>query len=138
VSDLKPPITVDDIDRAPATLPEASGRNWQIEFNFLNQRFVELAETHAALKEQHDALKRKDSTRTALDDLIAPYSARAYWFMCAYSFLAFLVLMLDGFGAGGFSLSDEVLRIVVGSTAVTVIGLVGMVLTGVFVGARKY
>jgi len=35
-----------------------------------------------------------------------------------------------------FKLPEGVLQLLVGSTAVTVIGLVGMVLTGVFVGAR--
>ena len=46
-------------------------------------------------------------------------------------------LLLSGSETVGFHLEKEVLSLMVGSTAVTVIGLVGMVLTGIFVGARK-
>lgn len=35
-------------------------------------------------------------------------------------------------------LDPEVLKFLVGSTAATVLGLVGMVLTGIFVGARRH
>ncbi len=57
--------------------------------------------------------------------------------MCVYCGGVWLMLMLRGFEDLGFRLPDSVLQLLVGSTAVTVIGLVGMVLTGVFVGARS-
>ena len=67
--------------------------------------------------------------------------------MCFYSFTVAVILILNGFkvqianyhgvATAPFQLTEAVLNFLVGSTAVTVIGLVGMVLTGVFVGARK-
>ena len=57
--------------------------------------------------------------------------------MVYYCLFAGEVLVVDGVHLRGFDLPKEVLQVLVGSTAATVIGLVGMVLTGVFVGARK-
>ena len=60
--------------------------------------------------------------------------------MCVYSGFVGSVLLLDSFNISGFEMDPTVQAYLVGSTAVTVIGLVGMVgmvLTGVFVGARK-
>jgi hypothetical protein len=56
--------------------------------------------------------------------------------MCLYSAGVAFLLLLSGGNVNGFYLEKDVLVLLVGSTAVTVIGLVGMVLTGIFVGAR--
>lgn len=48
------------------------------------------------------------------------------------------MLLMHGCQFSGFKLPDDVLKFLVGSTATTVIGLVGMVLTGIFVGARRH
>ena len=57
--------------------------------------------------------------------------------MCVYCGFAGIVLLLSGFQLLGFSIPEGVQQLLIGTTATTVIGLVGMVLTGVFVGARK-
>jgi hypothetical protein len=57
--------------------------------------------------------------------------------MCCYSGIVALLLIASGWNIFGFDLPAAVLVALAGSTAVTVIGLVGMVLTGIFVGARK-
>lgn len=57
--------------------------------------------------------------------------------MCSYCGVVALALFMSGFNCFPRPISDEVMKVLVGSTAVTVIGLVGMVLTGVFAGARK-
>ena len=82
-------------------------------------------------------LEQKLRTKDILDGLIEPYAGRAFNFMCVYSGFVGSVLLLDSFNISGFEMDPTVQAYLVGSTAVTVIGLVGMVLTGVFVGARK-
>ena len=57
--------------------------------------------------------------------------------MCIYCGAVALILIASGWKIGGFDLPPAVLTVLTGTTAVTVIGLVGMVLTGIFVGARK-
>jgi uncharacterized membrane protein len=57
--------------------------------------------------------------------------------MCAYAGIVGVLLVLHGFKGIAFELQESVLNFLVGSTAATVIGLVGMVLTGIFVGARR-
>lgn len=71
-----------------------------------------------------------------LDELIKPYATRAFIFMCAYCAFVAATLVFHGF-RWCFALPESVLQLLVGSTAVTVIGLVGMVLTGVFIGAGR-
>ena len=53
--------------------------------------------------------------------------------MCSYCAYVGTILVAQ---LAGYKLPDAVLEVLVGSTAVTVIGLVGMVLTGIVVGAR--
>jgi hypothetical protein len=57
--------------------------------------------------------------------------------MFCYSAAVGVILLMNSFGCFVNVLDAEVLKFLVGSTAVTVIGLVGMVLTGIFIGARK-
>lgn len=93
---------------------------------------AEVSERTERLKEQVEA-----ETNRTLNDLIKPSATKAFRFMWAYCAAVFALLVLHGFNAWGFSLPDEVLTFLVGSTATTVLGLVGMVLTGIFIGARK-
>ena len=88
------------------------------------------------LKQTVAELEQKLRTKDILDGLIEPYAGRAFNFMCVYSGFVGSFL-LDSFNISGFEMDPTVQAYLVGSTAVTVIGLVGMVLTGVFVGARK-
>lgn len=132
-----PPFSVGDIDRAPASLPGPPHVDWEEKYHKLKTRFDQVGDETFQLKEELSQLKAQTSTRATLDGLIIPYASRTFWFMCVYCGGVGLMLMLSGFQDLGFRLSDPVLQLLVGSTAVTVIGLVGMVLTGVFVGARS-
>lgn len=89
------------------------------------------------LKEENSKLRARADTSKVLNKLIHPMANKAFCFMCCYSGVVAFFLLLRGLSGAKFDLTDSVLQILVGSTAVTVIGLVGMVLTGVFVGARK-
>ncbi len=66
-----------------------------------------------------------------------PSATKAFSYMFFYSGAVGVILLMNGFGCFKTPLEPEVLKFLVGSTAATVIGLVGMVLTGIFVGARK-
>ncbi|MBC6438062.1 MAG: hypothetical protein GDA52_07970 [Rhodobacteraceae bacterium] len=132
MQDDKPPgegdkITLDDLDIAPSGADLGGGPP---------QDYPLAAARGSASNSLRDQT-HAETTRT-LNDLIKPFAEKAFWFMCAYCGAVFALLLLHGFGVVlGFSLPDSALDLLVGSTAVTVIGLVGMVLTGIFVGARR-
>lgn len=132
----KPPISLDDLDRAPSALP-ADTAPVRIDFDQLLTRFSEVANEKIALEEEIFRLKQSVATSQILDELIKPYALRAFSFMCAYCGIVAVILFISGFKLAGFQLETGVLEVLAGSTAVTVIGLVGMVLTGIFVGARR-
>lgn len=133
--DNLPQVSVSDIDSAPlnsAAVPVSPDDVIE-----LRKRFTEVSDENFALKSEVETLKKKVKTAEILDALIQPYAGRAFWFMCCYCGFVGLLLLLSGWPWFHFSQPKEVITLMVGSTAVTVIGLVGMVLTGIFVGARK-
>lgn len=80
---------------------------------------------------------QKTNTIKILNELMTPYAKKVFWFMCAYCSFVGLFLLMNAFGLFKIPAEATVLEFLVGSTAVTVIGLVGMVVTGIFIGARK-
>ena len=76
------------------------------------------------------------SVEQVLADLMAPYAKKVFRFVVWYCAVVGAIIIGDGFGDGIFHLSDTVLGIIAGSTAVSVIGLIGVVVRGLF-GARK-
>lgn len=100
-------------------------------------KFTVVSNENFELKTEIDTLKKRVRTAEILDSLIKPYADKAFIFMCSYCAFVAAVIIISGWKLGGFAQPEKVLGLMVGSTAVTVIGLVGMVLTGIFVGARK-
>lgn len=137
VDKTKSKITVSDIDRAPDTVGSETEDDSEINFLELLDRLSLIATENEELKDENRQLKRTARTIEILDELIEPYAGKAFLFMCAYCTFVALVLVFHGFKIKGFYLEESVLDFLVGSTAATVIGLVGMVLTGIFVGARS-
>ena len=70
--------------------------------------------------------------RKQVRDLRESYSQRVFWYLVAYSSAALLLVFLHGWRVLGFQLDTVVLSLVVGSTAVSAIGLVGIVVKGLF------
>ena len=68
---------------------------------------------------------------------MVPYANKVFVFMCAYSGFVGLFLLMNAFGLFKIPADGSVMEFLVGSTAATVIGLVGMVVTGLFLGARR-
>jgi hypothetical protein len=130
-------VTVDDIANAPSSLPSFPTDDLRDKYHKAMERITSLSEEKEVLKDENIALKRANNTHQLLDELIQPYAEKSFRYMWIYSSLVGAMISLHGFGFSGFELPESVLSYLVGSTAVTVIGLVGMVLTGVFVGARK-
>lgn len=129
-------VSLSDIDTAPTGLvplgpvsPEA--------YEILIGKFTVVSDENFGLKSEIEILTKRVRTAEILDSLIKPYAEKAFAFMCAYCTFVGLILVLSGCSNSGFTQPPEVLSLMVGSTAVTVIGLVGMVLTGIFIGARK-
>jgi hypothetical protein len=62
------------------------------------------------------------------------YAQAVFWYLVWYSVFAAFVVALSGWKIWGFVLPDIVLTALVGSTAASAIGLVGIVVTGLFRG----
>ncbi len=150
-------VTLSDLDNAPATLPHSAEEDPQdAKIRELTDRLGKISGERDELREANNLLRKKVGTLEAnnatiqvLNTLITPSATKAFRFMYAYCAFVGAILLLDGFDIkipitdkvqtliATFDLDESVLQFLVGSTAVTVIGLVGMVLTGIFVGARK-
>ena len=131
----QPKISVEDMDNALDHLVPEESTSEQTRTVF--DRLSDVALENFQLKQTVAELEQKLRTNDILDGLIEPYAGRAFNLMCVFSGFVGSVLLLDSFNISGFEMDPTVQAYLVGSTAVTVIGLVGMVLTGVFVGARK-
>lgn len=134
----KPPekITLEDMDNAPPVTEPTKGDVVVTKENLV-AALARISEENSQLKQDLEAVQKKVRTTEILDNLLEPSANKAFRYMFAYSGSVGLILLMNGFGCFSNPLETEVLNFLVGSTAVTVIGLVGMVLTGIFVGARK-
>jgi hypothetical protein len=85
-----------------------------------------------------ERLKGQQTVEQVRATLLAPFSSKVYWFVVGYCAVVGIMLLLSGWKTStGFTLSDTVLGIIAGSTAVSVIGLIGMVISGLFGIGRK-
>ncbi len=137
VSSKTPQVTIEDIDKAPENLPVSEGTDFRQKYEELQKSFREVADREFNLKEENSKLRQNNDTAKILNELIKPSAEKAFKYMYSYSAVVALFLLASGTKDSGFTLPEQVQSFLVGSTAVTVIGLVGMVLTGVFLGARK-
>lgn len=128
--------TLSDLDNAPPAIP-VSPRDVQVTTADYANKLAQVTEEKDRLYFENEKLKLNAETARTLNDLIKPFANKAFWFMCGYCGIVGLMVFFHGFTLHGFSLPDSALNFLVGSTAAAVIGLVGMVLTGIFVGARK-
>jgi len=128
---------VSDIDKAPVNLPRSQGPVPFDQYEQLSEKFTQVTTTNEELRTEIAQLKRANRTTAKLDKLIEPYALRTFVFMCCYCGGVAAILLTQGFGAFHNPLAEGVIQLLVGSTAATVLGLVGMVLTCIFVGARK-
>lgn len=129
------PLTVDDIDSSSDGVP-ADNSDVIVSPNDAMSRLAIVAAEKDELLVENERLRLKAKTTEILDDLIKPYARSTFWFMVSYCVFVGLFLLIYAWGGFKKDIPETVLNFMVGSTATTVIGLVGMVLTGVFIGAR--
>jgi hypothetical protein len=91
-----------------------------------------LSEQNAALKAENDRFKGELDFDKVKAKLITPYANKVFYFLCTYCLGVFIILMKSGSSTGSFTLPKEVLMVLSGSTAVAAIGLVGIVVQGLF------
>jgi hypothetical protein len=94
-----------------------------------------LADLAARLEEaeaENERLRGKQTVDEVKAGMMKPYADRVYWFVVGYCAVVAVILVFSGFRVGGFGLSDTTLGIIAGSTAVSVIGLIGIVVSGLF------
>jgi hypothetical protein len=82
----------------------------------------------AAERLEEETLQDRTSTRT----LRERYATRVFWYLICYSLAALALVGLQGWRVYGFQLDGYVIGLIVGSTAVSAIGLVGFVVKGLF------
>jgi hypothetical protein len=124
------------MDNAPSETPQTES-DVVVSKDVLTAALARISDENFQLKQDLEAAQKKIRTTQILDDLLEPSATKAFRYMFIYSGAVGVILLMNGFGCFVNVLDPEVLKFLVGSTAVTVIGLVGMVLTGVFVGARR-
>lgn len=91
------------------------------------------AELSAKNEELVAEIRRLKSLQaTVKAEMMKPFAVMVFWFVGIYCAFVGLMLWMTGFRFQTFQLSDTVLGIISGSTAVAVIGLIGIVLTGLF------
>lgn len=100
-----------------------------------------LVRVSTELEEANAELVRVRTKKTVDDvraQMLEGYSNRVFWFVVIYCLAVGALLLLSGFKRfSGFELADTILGITAGSTAISVIGLIGMVITGLFGSAPR-
>jgi hypothetical protein len=135
----KPEINPEDIDTSPTGLGEDKPSDQEFvelkeRFNQVSNEKTELQAENEQLKTRNASLERNVTTNAILDGLIVPFATKIFWFMCVYCGFVGCVLI--------YAIRYDVplgraIEILVGSTAITVIGLVGTIVAGIFAGARR-
>jgi hypothetical protein len=78
------------------------------------------------------SLEQDGLDKSANRSLREKYASQVYDYLKFYSGAVFLLILASGFRFQGFTLPDSTLLALVGSTATASIGLVGIVVTGLF------
>lgn len=79
-----------------------------------------------------EAIHQSNQDKATNRDLRKNYANKVYTYLCVYSGVCAVMLVLSGWKVWGFELPSTVLSILVGSTATAAIGLVGFVVNGLF------
>lgn len=84
-----------------------------------------------------ETIVQSNHDRRANRILRTRYASYVFKFLVGYSGFCASVVLLNGFHAFGFALADGVVSTLVGSTAVSAIGLVATVVAGLFPTLRR-
>lgn len=128
------PLDASIIGNAPVQVETVDGENSKAlaaAYEEIGQLSDYLAEAEAEIAR----LEGKQTVEAVKAELIKPYANKVFWFVVAYCASVGAFLLMDGL-PGGFTLKESTIGIIAGSTAVSVIGLIGMVISGLFGGTK--
>jgi hypothetical protein len=103
---------------------------------FYSELVAELQVENAELRMQLDQVEGQLTVEQVKAKMMEPWANKVFTFVCWYCVVLGALVLLSGFNVCGFSLSDTVLSVLAGSTAASVVGLVGIVASGLFGGRR--
>jgi hypothetical protein len=118
------------IDRSPIT-PEHQDLD-AAESDYYISLVGELAAQNQELAAEVDRLQGLNTFESVRARMAAPYADKVFWFLVWYCVFVGVIVLFSGFSPFGFKISDAVMCVIAGSTAVSAIGLVGFVVNGLF------
>lgn len=122
------------IDGAPITIDQNNDGIINADEKMAEQIGV-LTDELANARAEVDRLQSESNIDRVKARMLEPYVNKVFEFVAFYCGFVAIVLFLCGMGAG-FKLPETILAIISGSTAVSVIGLIGLVITGLFGGKK--
>jgi len=133
-----PPLDPSIIDKAPLedNQPvELGADNTDLLYNMLYKLQMELEET----KSENEKLKGSKTFNQVKAEMLKPYADAVFRFVMGYCAVVGVLVLMAGYETRtGFKLPETILGIISGSTAVSVIGLIGMVISGLFGATKEY
>jgi hypothetical protein len=125
----RPPLTPEIIDTAPDEVPAAGELNDDLPIWHL---IADLQVEIARLSAENERLTAEENIETVKARLIRPYANRVFCFLVGYSVFVAVVVVFHGFKIWSFQLPDGVLSVLAGTTLAAVVGLAGIILSGIF------
>lgn len=127
MSDLDPTLK-ELLEKMKTGLSHVEGKQGKDSQDKKEDEALETEERKAKVAGLQQDWRDKEANRKLRNE----YAGKVFDYLLAYTFGAFILILLEGSGIGGFDLPDAALVVVVGSTAVSAIGLVGFVVSGLF------
>ena len=128
------PIEPSEIDDAPISA-DLDGDGQIDGYELALQEIGRLSEKLAEADAERDRLKSAGDIESVKARMLEPYVNKVFTFVAIYCGIVAVILFLAGMNIG-FTLPETILAIISGSTAISVIGLIGLVITGLF-GAKN-
>lgn len=92
----------------------------------------ELADELAKRSADLDAERARSDVEKVKAKILEPYVNKVFNFVAVYCATVAIFVFMSALGQPGFKLPESILAIIAGSTAVSVIGLIGLVISGLF------
>lgn len=106
--------------------------------NEAKQEKVQFDKDKAESEREQQRVNNETKDKKATRSLRAEFAKKAFWYLVGYSIFTAFILILQGLHVTilaqyySFHLDETLLKILVGSTGVSIIGLVGMILQELF------
>lgn len=132
----KQPLDPSIIDNAPL-----SNNSVEADEDYTDYLFQMLIRLQTELDESQAEVERLKGSKTfnqVKAEMLKPYADAVFRFVMWYCVAVGIIIISAGNKKWtGFELPEMILGIISGSTAISVIGLIGMVISGLFSGARE-